>query len=223
MSVGQRANTAYTKVGVAKRRHGRRWAHGSAHYAAAQWQPDPESAGMGYVEAPLILGRASLWVTSDQGGDLDTTYNDLSLLTDKRHYNPGDTARVLLNSSHIGQTVLLTIEGDKIQRVDDGSHPNPQHGCPCSHPRRLRPECLSGRLLRAKQAFRPKRNHPPRRRCRRVSVKVVVTADREEEKKRKKKRRLKPHPQSAIGNRQSAIPTLFPDMLRATKSPTPFK
>ncbi len=65
----------------------------------------------------LILGRASLWVTSDQGGDLDTTYNDLSLLTDKRRYNPGDTARVLLNSSHIGQTVLLTIEGDKIQRV----------------------------------------------------------------------------------------------------------
>ena len=65
----------------------------------------------------LVLGRAGLWAASNQGGELTTTYNDLSLLTDKRHYNPGDTARVLLNTSHLGQTVLLTIEGEKVQRV----------------------------------------------------------------------------------------------------------
>jgi uncharacterized protein YfaS (alpha-2-macroglobulin family) len=65
----------------------------------------------------LILGRSTLWVTSDQGGDLDTTYDDLALLTDKRHYNPGDTARVLINTAHVGQTVLLTIEGDRVHRI----------------------------------------------------------------------------------------------------------
>ena len=66
----------------------------------------------------LVLGRASLWVTGDQGGDLDTTYEDLSLLTDKRRYKPGETARVLLNCAHLGQTVLLTVEGERVQRVD---------------------------------------------------------------------------------------------------------
>ena len=66
----------------------------------------------------LILGRSSLWVTSDKGGDLDTTYDDLALLTDKRHYNPGDTARVLINTARVGQTVLLTVEGDRVHRVE---------------------------------------------------------------------------------------------------------
>ena len=59
-----------------------------------------------------------MWVTSDQGGDLDTTYDDLALLTDKRHYSPGDMARVLINTAHVGQTALLTIEGDRVHRVE---------------------------------------------------------------------------------------------------------
>ncbi|HLV79117.1 MAG TPA: alpha-2-macroglobulin family protein, partial [Chthonomonadaceae bacterium] len=62
----------------------------------------------------VILGRADLWATSDAGGDLDTEYADLSLLTDKRRYLPGDTARVLINAARAGETVLLTIEGQQI-------------------------------------------------------------------------------------------------------------
>ena len=70
------------------------------------------------VNHHLLLGRSTVWATSDQGGDLDTTYDDLALLTDKRHYNPGDVARVLINTAHVGQTALLTIEGDRVHRVE---------------------------------------------------------------------------------------------------------
>ena len=65
-----------------------------------------------------VHSRASLWVTGDKGGDLDTTYDDLALLADKRSYNPGDTARVLLNAAHVGQTVLLTVEGERVHRIE---------------------------------------------------------------------------------------------------------
>ena len=61
-----------------------------------------------------IVARTDLWCVDDRGGDLGTEYADLSLLTDKRSYRPGDTARVLLNSARLGQTVLLTIEGDAL-------------------------------------------------------------------------------------------------------------
>jgi uncharacterized protein YfaS (alpha-2-macroglobulin family) len=63
-----------------------------------------------------IRARADLWAASDEGGDLDTEYADLSLATDKRHYNPGETARVLINSARTGQTVLVTVEGDRVYR-----------------------------------------------------------------------------------------------------------
>ncbi len=61
-----------------------------------------------------IVARADLWCVDDSGGDLGTQYADLSVLTDKRSYRPGDTARVLLNTAKIGQTVLLTVEGDRL-------------------------------------------------------------------------------------------------------------
>jgi uncharacterized protein YfaS (alpha-2-macroglobulin family) len=41
----------------------------------------------------------------------------LSLLTDKRRYGPGDTARVLVNAARTGQTVLLTVEGERVYRT----------------------------------------------------------------------------------------------------------
>ncbi len=61
-----------------------------------------------------VIGTSYIWVAADQGGDLNTEYADLSLLTDKHHYSPGETARVLINSSRIGQTVLLTVEGNRV-------------------------------------------------------------------------------------------------------------
>ena len=62
----------------------------------------------------LVVGRNSLYVSDDNGGDLDTEYADLALLTDKRKYQPGDVARVLVNAQRTGETVLLTIEGERL-------------------------------------------------------------------------------------------------------------
>jgi uncharacterized protein YfaS (alpha-2-macroglobulin family) len=64
-----------------------------------------------------IQGRAWLWVAGDEGGDLQTQYADLSLLTDRRRYSPGDTARVLINAARAGESVLLTVEGEKVYRT----------------------------------------------------------------------------------------------------------
>ncbi len=61
-----------------------------------------------------IVARTYIWVASDVGGDIDTQFDDLSLHTDKRRYSPGETARVLVNAVRTGETVLVTIEGDRI-------------------------------------------------------------------------------------------------------------
>jgi uncharacterized protein YfaS (alpha-2-macroglobulin family) len=68
-------------------------------------------------EGHNIRARAELWAANDEGGDFETEYPDLALLTDKKRYNPGETARVLINADRIGQTALLTIEGEKIYRA----------------------------------------------------------------------------------------------------------
>lgn len=65
----------------------------------------------------LIVGRASLWAVSDNGDETDSVYADLSLMTDKRRYNPGDTARVLINAEHTGESVLLSVEGARVYRT----------------------------------------------------------------------------------------------------------
>jgi Large extracellular alpha-helical protein len=64
-----------------------------------------------------VAAESDLWVTGDAGEDLDTDYGDLALLTDKREYAPGETARVLVNTARTGQTVLLTVEGERIYRT----------------------------------------------------------------------------------------------------------
>ncbi len=61
-----------------------------------------------------IIARASIWVEGDEGGEIDTRYADLSLHTDKKKYIPGETARVLVSSMRTGETVLLTIEGERV-------------------------------------------------------------------------------------------------------------
>lgn len=62
----------------------------------------------------VVRGTSNLWVVDDAGGDLNTDYGDLTLLTDKKRYLAGETARILVNSSRMGQTVLLTVEGDRV-------------------------------------------------------------------------------------------------------------
>ncbi len=61
-----------------------------------------------------VLGRSNLWVVGKSGDNLDMEYTDLTLLTDKKNYAAGETARVLINTAKIGQKVLLTVEGDRI-------------------------------------------------------------------------------------------------------------
>lgn len=64
-----------------------------------------------------IEAQTDLWVSGRDGAEMDTDYNDLTLLTDKRNYRPGDTARVLINARSAGQTILLAVEGSKIYRA----------------------------------------------------------------------------------------------------------
>lgn len=63
-----------------------------------------------------IRGLGYLWVSGDRGGDLDSVYDDLSLMTDQRRYQPGQTARVLINARNTGAMALLTIEGSRVYR-----------------------------------------------------------------------------------------------------------
>jgi alpha-2-macroglobulin len=65
-----------------------------------------------------IRGTANFWAAGASG---DYSYygdyaSDLSLFADKKHYAAGETARVLINSAQTGQSVLLTLEGEKIFR-----------------------------------------------------------------------------------------------------------
>lgn len=71
-----------------------------------------DSAGRG------IQNKNTLWVASETGdyGDYGSYASDLALYTDKKRYDAGQTARVLINSAQIGQSVLLTLEGERIYR-----------------------------------------------------------------------------------------------------------
>ncbi|HEX8464611.1 MAG TPA: MG2 domain-containing protein, partial [Abditibacterium sp.] len=63
-----------------------------------------------------IVATQTLWVAGDEGGDYDASYSELSLLTDKKRYQAGETARVLLNSESGSGTALVSIEGSKLFR-----------------------------------------------------------------------------------------------------------
>ncbi len=63
-----------------------------------------------------IRCSSSLWVDSSPFLANEST-SSLSILTDRRNYAPGQTARVLINADHRGETVLLTMEGNRIYTV----------------------------------------------------------------------------------------------------------
>lgn len=64
-----------------------------------------------------VAAQRTLWIAGERGGDYDAQYSDLALLTDKKRYNSGETARVLLNSEQSGGSALVTIEGSKLYRA----------------------------------------------------------------------------------------------------------
>ena len=63
-----------------------------------------------------VVATRTLWIAGSEGGDYDAPYSSLSLLTDKKRYQTGETARVLLNTEQSGGTALVTIEGSKLFR-----------------------------------------------------------------------------------------------------------
>jgi uncharacterized protein YfaS (alpha-2-macroglobulin family) len=74
------------------------------------------------ASAQDIQGRTThdvddIYCTDDSGDGIPISSADLTLFPDKKRYVPGDTARILLTSSRQNQTVLLTIEGNKINKV----------------------------------------------------------------------------------------------------------
>ena len=61
----------------------------------------------------VIKSSAWEWVSGE--GDIQGyKYPDLQVVLDKKSYNLGDTAKVLINSSEKGATALLTIEGRRL-------------------------------------------------------------------------------------------------------------
>jgi len=88
----------------------------------ASWQFKPGKAGDIRIivkgrdgRGNRIITTAYVWV---YGGayawDEGVRFADLQIVTDKKVYNPGDTAKVLINTNKPGATALVTVEGDRV-------------------------------------------------------------------------------------------------------------
>ena len=66
----------------------------------------------------IIKGRNSIWVESSNAEQDSSVSSDLSIRTDKRRYQPGETAHALISVTHAGETALVTVEGDRIYRAE---------------------------------------------------------------------------------------------------------
>jgi uncharacterized protein YfaS (alpha-2-macroglobulin family) len=63
-----------------------------------------------------VTSEAEVWV-ADPKYDIPTQYSDLSIILNKKIYKPGDTARVLITTSHPGPDALVTVEGSTLYKV----------------------------------------------------------------------------------------------------------
>ena len=61
-----------------------------------------------------IRTRTYVWVTEEDYADLGIQYPELEVVADKAHYQKGDTATLLINTSHRGATALVTVEGPRL-------------------------------------------------------------------------------------------------------------
>ncbi len=62
-----------------------------------------------------IVTSSYVWCYSEASDeDTGARYQDLKIVTDKKVYQPGDTAKVLINTSKPGATALVTVEGPRI-------------------------------------------------------------------------------------------------------------
>ena len=62
----------------------------------------------------LITGRSDVWSYAGGVSDEGYQFKDIEIVTDKKSYNPGDTAKVMINSGKVGSTALVTVEGARV-------------------------------------------------------------------------------------------------------------
>ena len=61
-----------------------------------------------------IIGSTYVWCYSEASEDTGAQFPDLQLITDKKSYRPGETAKLLINVDEPGPTALVTVEGPRI-------------------------------------------------------------------------------------------------------------
>lgn len=61
-----------------------------------------------------IVSSSWVWCYSDAWEETGARMPELQIITDKKTYQPGDTAKVLINTSKPGATALVTVEGPRI-------------------------------------------------------------------------------------------------------------
>ncbi|HTE21324.1 MAG TPA: alpha-2-macroglobulin family protein, partial [Armatimonadota bacterium] len=61
-----------------------------------------------------IDSSASIWVSTADGGDLETRYPALSVIPDKKRYAIGETASVLVNTDKPGATAIVALEAEEV-------------------------------------------------------------------------------------------------------------
>jgi len=61
-----------------------------------------------------IMGSTYVWCYSEALEDTSAQFPDLQLVTDKKSYRPGETAKLLINANDPGPTALVTVEGPRI-------------------------------------------------------------------------------------------------------------
>jgi len=61
-----------------------------------------------------IVSSAYVWSYGGYAEEEGVRYPELKIVTDKKTYNPGDTAKILINTDNPGATALLTVEGSRV-------------------------------------------------------------------------------------------------------------
>src|SRR5947209_10666124 len=61
-----------------------------------------------------FTGRAWVWTGAGDFSTAGYSYADLEVIADRKTYEPGDTARLVINTAHPGTAALLTVEGDEL-------------------------------------------------------------------------------------------------------------
>ncbi len=67
-----------------------------------------------HANSGKVEGTGNIYVLSDDESGWEGSRSSLTILTDKRKYQPGETANILVSTTRPGANVLLTVEGDAL-------------------------------------------------------------------------------------------------------------